>query len=271
MSMGDAWVTEDATFTDMPMDAAMSIPSSSGYAPYGTPKQMKQAAAQQKKAMRQQTQAAKAYMRVYNQQSKQQAQLAKKFPTFFRQPAQPVPQQMYQQPVSPYAQPYSVPQYYQQQVQPYAQPYNPNMPFGAPAPVFQDVYAGTGQMSAPLWAEVPAAEYELFDEAAPIDDMTYGQGLLGMGADAAANATPAWANTFEAVVNKLVDTGANVYGRVEAIKQARKGVQTQGKTPMLPPGGGDFLGMSKGTWSAVGLGALALGAAFVMTRKKGKR
>lgn len=270
MSMGETWVTEDATFLDMPTDAAMSIPSTSGYAPYGTPKQMKQAAAAQKKALRQRAQAAKAYMRIYNQQAKQQAQLAKKFPGFFRQPAVAQPQQPLPLPVSPYAQPYSMPPQYYQQVQPYSQPVNMNMPFGAPAATFQDVYAATGQPSAPLWAEVPAAEYELIDEAAPVDDMLYGQGLLGLGAEAAVN-TPGWANTFEAVVNKLVDTGANVYQRIDAIKQQRKDVKAQGKAPMLPPASGDFLGMSKTTWSAVGLGALALGAAWAMTRKKGKR
>lgn len=264
------WITENADIMEMlpsDMDTGGMPLMAQGTMPQGmTAKQLKQATAAQKKAMRQQQQASKQYMKLYNQQMQMQSKLFSKFPQFMQQQQPRVPAQMpgvYNNSI--FNQPYNVPPQYYQSIQPYQQPPNYNMVAAAPAAMYHDAYAATGQPSAPLWAEVPAADYSLYDPATPVDDMVYSQGLLGLGAEAADN-TPAWAKTFESVVNKLVDTGAGVYQRVADIRDARKGIVKQ--PPMLPPAPTGFLGMSQGTWAAVGVGALALGAAWAVTRKK---
>ncbi len=280
--MGEMWITENAEFLPSDIDGQVAVGAANPGATGGmTPKQMRQAMQQQKKAMQQRTQMTKQYMKLYNQQAKQVAKLTSKFPQFM-QPTQQFPYggvpvnqpQQQQNPFpygmapSPYNQPYAVPPQYYQNIQPYAQPQNQYIPAGAPASMYHDAYAATGQMSAPLWSEVPAGEYELYDETTPVGDMVFSQGLLGLGATVEA---PAWANTFEAVTNKLVDTAANVYQRVNQIKDARKGVQNQAKIPLQLPYDSGFLGLSQGTWAAIGMGALALGAGWAITRKKGKR
>lgn len=265
------WITENADIMEMlpsDMDTGGVPLMAQGTMPQGmTAKQMRQATAAQKKALRQQQQASKQYMKLYNQQMQMQAKLFSKFPQLQQQrPMAPQMPGAYNSNLfGPYNQPYNVPPQYYQSIQPMQQPPNYSMVAMAPAAMYHDAYAATGQPSAPLWSEVPAAEYSMYDPAAPVDDMVYSQGLLGLGAEAADN-TPGWAKTFESVVNKLVDTGAGVYQRVSDIRDARKGIQRTPPTAPPPPAG--FLGMSQGTWAAVGVGALALGAAWAVTRKK---
>lgn len=266
------WITENADIMEMlpsDMDTGGMPLMAQGTMPQGmNAKQLRQATAAQKKAMRQQQQASKQYMKLYNQQMQAQSKLFSRFPQFMQQRPMPVARPgVYNNNNNNnmFNQPYNVPAGYYQSIQPMQQPPNYDMVGAAPAAMYHDAYAATGQPSAPLWAEVPAADYSLYDPATPVDDMVFSQGLLGLGAEAADN-TPAWAKTFEAVTNKLVDTGAGVYQRIADIRDARRGVVKQ--PPMLPPAPTGFLGMSQGTWAAVGVGALALGAAWAVTRKK---